>query len=134
MAARLDNPKVKFVLTASAPPEECFRRAQVLVVGDHSWHVIGPAPYRLHVLNTFSRPPAVGCAVVDVRGVTDDEGMGRVVRACTDPSAGVINMDGLLTGLAALGGKVTRVSGVKCQVSSVKRQVSGAKKRKERVQ
>jgi hypothetical protein len=100
--------KPKYVFTASDTPDECVRNAQVLVVGEFSWHVIAPAPFRLHCLLSFAPVPQVRCAVVDVHGVTDDGKMAELIRTCTDPSAGVINLDGLLTGLEALGGKVSR--------------------------
>lgn len=104
------TPKTKYVISATAVPDECVKAAQVLVIGEFSWHVIAPAPYRMHCLMSFAPVPVVTCPVVDVRGVADDEGMARIIRTCTDPSGGVINMDGLLAGLAALGAKVKRVT------------------------
>lgn len=100
--------KTKYVISAMAVPDECVRAAQVLVIGEFSWHVIAPAPYRMHCMMSFAPVPVVTCPVVDVRGVADDEGMAWIVRNCTDPSGGVINLDGFLTGMEALGGKVTR--------------------------
>lgn len=110
---------VKMVYVARAVPEECAARAQVMIVTGKTWHLIGPAPYRAHGDASFAKPPKVGCVVIDVSGVAEvnDERMGQVIAACTAPSAGVINMDGLVTGLCALGGKVSRV---KNQVSSRK--------------
>lgn len=106
------------VMTGAAALEDCVKRAQVLIVGEHSWHLIGAKPYRMHCLSSFAPVPAVRCPRVDVGGVKDDERMGRIMMACVSDAAGVINMDGLLTGLEALGGKVERVpmSSVKCQV------------------
>jgi hypothetical protein len=46
--------------------------------------------------------------VVDVKGVQDDEGMANLIKTFTDPTAGVLNLDGLLTGLEALGGEVCK--------------------------
>lgn len=93
------------VMMGTAPLEECVRRAQVLIVGGESWHLIGPAPYKMHCLNSFAPVPVVNCPAVDVRGVKDDEGMGRVIQGTVDANAGVFNLDGLLTGLEALGGR-----------------------------
>lgn len=100
--------KTKYVFSASAAPDECVKAAQVVIVAEFSWHVIAPAPYRMHCLLSFAPVPAVACPVVDVKGVQDDEGMAKLIRTCTDPSAGVLNLDGLLTGLEALGGKVCK--------------------------
>jgi len=100
--------KTKYVFSSMAVPDECVKAAQVLIVGEFSWHVVAPAPYRMHCLMSFAPVPVVNCPVVDVRGVADDEGMAQIIKTCTDPSAGVINLDGLLTGMEALGGKVER--------------------------
>jgi len=43
-----------------------------------------------------------------VKGVQNDEGMAEIIKTGTDPSAGVINLVGLLTGLEALGAKVAQ--------------------------
>lgn len=99
--------KTRYVFSASAVSDECVKAAQVVICTEFSWHVIAPVPYRLHCLLSFAPVPAVKCAVVDVRGVADDEGMARVMGACTDATAGVINLGGLLTGLEALGAKVS---------------------------
>lgn len=60
------NLKTKYVVTSSAVPDECISHAQVLIVGESSWHVIAPAPYRLHCLLSFERVPKVSCPVVNV--------------------------------------------------------------------
>lgn len=101
---------VKMVYVAKAVPEECAARAQVMIVTGRTWHLIGPAPYHAHGDASFAKAPKVGCVVIDVSGVPEvnDERMGQVIAACTAPSAGVINMDGLVTGLCALGGKVRK--------------------------
>lgn len=100
--------KTKIVVSVSAVPEESVQAAQVVIVGDFTWHIIAPAPNRMHCLLTFAPVPTVACPVIDVTGVKNDEGMAEIIRACTDPKAGVINMDGLLTGMAALGAKITK--------------------------
>jgi hypothetical protein len=53
--------------------------------------------------------PKMTCPIVDIRPVRidDDERLAQVMKHCTDQTAGVINMSGLLTGLEALGAKVT---------------------------
>lgn len=100
--------EVKLVFLAHEVPEESLGHAQAAIISDGTWHLIAPNPYRIH--STADIPmPKVNCPVVDIRGVTDEEGMRRVMDACTDKSAGVINLDGLLTGLEALGAKVTRI-------------------------
>lgn len=98
----------KYVFASNEVPEECVKRAQVVIVGAFSWHLIAPAPYRMHCMLSFAPMPAVNCPVIDVKNVSDDEGMARVMAACADPTAGVINLDGLLTGLEALGAKVSK--------------------------
>lgn len=104
----VDQTKTKYVFSASAVPDESVKAAQVVIVGEFSWHVIAPAPYRMHCLMSFSPVPVVTCPVVNVMGVQDDEKMAEIIKACTDPSAGVINLGGLLTGLEALGAKVVQ--------------------------
>jgi len=108
MAVQREQTKTKYVVSASAVPDEVVKAAQVVIVAEYSWHVIAPAPYRMHCLMSFAPLPAVSCPVVDVKGIADDEKMAAILKSCTDPIAGVINMDGLLTGLVALGGKVSR--------------------------
>lgn len=96
------------VFVANAVPDECIERAQVVIVSGLSWHIIAPNPFRAHGLGNAIPVPTVKCPVVDVRGVQDDAAMMKVMAACVDKSAGVINLDGLLTGLQALGAKVTQ--------------------------
>lgn len=108
MATSATPTKTKYVFSASAVPDESVKAAQVVIVAEFSWHVIAPAPYRMHCLLSFAPVPKVACPVVDVRGVQDDEKMAEIIKACTDPSAGVINLDGLLTGLEAMGAKVAQ--------------------------
>jgi len=108
MAVQSVDQKKKYVFSASAVPEESVKAAQVLIVAEFSWHVIAPAPHRVHCLLSFAPVPTVTCPVVDVRGVQDDEKMAEIIKACTDPSAGVINLNGLLTGLEAMGAKVAQ--------------------------
>lgn len=135
----------KIVTVARGVPAECIRAAQVIIVTEDTWHLIAPGSLRVHGLSGDIPMPAVTCPVVDVRGVEDFARMRGIMDVCVDVNAGVINMDGLLTGLEALGGK--RVSGARGQVSGVGRyqgghtrpvrkvsgvrgQVSGRKKRK----
>ena len=113
MAVQREQTKTKYVVSASAVPDEVVKAAQVVIVAEYSWHVIAPAPYRMHCLMSFASLPAVSCPVVDVKGIADDEKMAAILKSCTDPIAGVINMDGLLTGLVALGGKVQKAEGRK---------------------
>ena len=113
MAVQREQTKTKYVVSASAVPDEVVKAAQVVIVAEYSWHVIAPAPYRMHCLMSFAPLPAVSCPVVDVKGIADDEKMAAILKSCTDPIAGVINMDGLLTGLEALGGKVQKAEGRK---------------------
>lgn len=108
MATMATTTKTKYVFSASAVPDEVAQAAQVVIVGEFTWHVIAPAPHRMHCLLSFAPVPQVNCPVVNVAGVKNDEGMASVIRACTDPTAGVINLDGLLSGLEALGGKVSK--------------------------
>ena len=105
---------VKLVLLAKAVPEECAARAQVMIVTEKTWHLIGPSPYRAHGDSSYAKPPKVSCPVIDVSLVSEanDEKMGEVIAACTAAHAGVINMDGLVMGLCALGGRVERKRGV----------------------
>ena len=113
MAVQREQTKTKYVVSASAVPDEVVKAAQVVIVAEYSWHVIAPAPYRMHCLMSFAPLPAVSCPVVDVKRIADDEKMAAILKSCTDPIAGVINMDGLLTGLEALGGKVQKAEGRK---------------------
>ena len=113
MAVQSEQTKTN-VVSANAVPDEVVKAAQVVIVAEFSWHVIAPAPYRMHCLMSFAPLPAVSCPVVDVKGIADDEKMAAILKSCTDPIAGVINMDGLLTGLAALGGKVSPVQNAEC--------------------
>lgn len=106
----------KMVLAATSVPEDCIRRAQVMIVTDMTWHLIGPGNLRAHGLSRDIPQPTVTCPVVDVSKVRDDEKMGAIIRTCVTPTAGVINMAGLLTGLEALGGNV-KSSGQKTVVS-----------------
>lgn len=108
--------KTKYVFAASAPGDECVRHAQVVIVAEHSWHLIAPKPYRVHCLLSFAAVPSVACPVVDVRGVKDDVKMFAVMQACVDEKAGVLNLDGLLTGLEALGGVVKKAGKKKAGV------------------
>ena len=101
MAVQREQTKTKYVVSASAVPDEVVKAAQVVIVAEYSWHVIAPAPYRMHCLMSFAPLPAVSCPVVDVKGIADDEKMAAILKSCIDPIAGVINMDGLLTGLEA---------------------------------
>lgn len=100
--------QTKRVMMSMALPEDCIRNAQVLLVEAGRWHVLAPKPYRMHCDSAFMPEPVVTCARVDVSGIEDEEGMSRVMGTCVDPTFGVINLDGLLTGLEALGGKVSR--------------------------
>jgi hypothetical protein len=109
----------KQVMLSMALPEDCIRNAQVLIVEAGRWHVLAPKPYRMHGDSTFMPEPVVSCARVDVREIADEAGMSRVMGTCIDPTFGVINLDGLLTGLEALGGKVSRVPAKSEQGESV---------------
>jgi hypothetical protein len=101
--------QTKQVMLSMALLEDCIRNAQVLIVEEGRWHVLAPKPYRMHCDSGFAPVPTVRCPVVDVRNVQDDEAMGRVMGTCVDPTFGVINLAGLLTGLEALGATVSRV-------------------------
>lgn len=101
--------QTKQVMLSMALSEDCIRNAQVLIVEEGRWHVLAPKPYRMHCDSGFAPVPTVRCPVVDVRNVQDDEAMGRVMGTCVDPTFGVINLAGLLTGLEALGATVSRV-------------------------
>ena len=79
-----------------------------MIVTDMTWHLIGPGNLRAHGLSRDIPQPTVTCPVVDVSKVRDDEKMGAIIRTCVTPTAGVINMAGLLTGLEALGGMIKR--------------------------
>ena len=98
----------KFVFSSSAIPDECVRHAQVAIITEATWHLIGPEPYRAHGVMDVMPMPVVTCPVVDIRLVQDEEKMALVMNSTTDRAAGVINMSGLLTGLEALGAKVRR--------------------------
>jgi hypothetical protein len=100
--------KQKLVFISTEVPDECVRRAQVVIVSEAGWHLIGPAPFRAHGLGNAMPLPQVRCPVVDVSAVTDDVGMKRVLDGCVTLQAGVINLAGLLTGLEALGGVVLK--------------------------
>lgn len=100
--------KKKMVFVSSETPDEVVKRAQVVIVSDGRWHLIGPAPFRAHGLGAAIPLPKVTCPVVDVSRVRDDLRMKQVMDACVSVHAGVINLDGLLTGLEALGGIVLR--------------------------
>lgn len=115
--------QTKQVMLSMALPEDCIRNAQVLIVEEGRWHVLAPKPYRMHCDSGFAPVPTVGCPVVDVRHVQDDEGMGRVMAVCVDPTFGVINLAGLLTGLEALGA-VVKLPVTKSQKSVTSKRVN----------
>lgn len=117
------------VLLATAPMEECVKRAQVVIVSEHSWHLIAPRPYKMHCLNSFAAVPTVTCPVVDVREVPDarSDEMFRVMQACTADQAGVINLAGLLTGLEALGAKRWTRIDTAAKVQKMRRARGGVK-------
>jgi hypothetical protein len=96
------------VFVANEVPDECVAHAQVAIISNLSWHLIAPNPYRAHGMSEALPLPKVACPIVDVRSVTDDEAMMKVMSACVDKTAGVINLSGLLTGLEALGAVVTQ--------------------------
>jgi hypothetical protein len=100
----------KLVFVSTEVPEECIQRAQVAIVTDNGWHLLAPIPYRCHGLDKFVPMPKVNCPIVDIRPVRmdDDDKMMAVMASCVDRSTGVINMSGLLSGLEALGAKVTK--------------------------
>lgn len=112
----------KTVLAATEVPDECIKNAQVMIVADLSWHIIAPNPYRMHGLGDMIPAPKVTCPIVDVRGVPaeNDDAMLRVMNSCVDKSAGVLNLAGLLTGLEALGGRVSNQLSVVSNQLSVK--------------
>lgn len=98
---------LKLVYLGTEVPDECIANAQVVIKTEDTWHVIAPNPYRMHCTADIPMPE-VKCPIVDIRGVKDEEAMRAVMEKCTDKSAGVLNMAGLLTGLEALGAKVTQ--------------------------
>lgn len=108
MVAQVQSQKT--VVAATEVPEECVKRAQVVIVSEYSWHLIAPKPWKMHCLLNFAPVPTVTCPVIDVRGVPDEksEAMFKVMQACVADHAGVINLDGLVTGLESLGAVVVR--------------------------
>ena len=109
MATMITETNVKMVYISKAVHEECIRRAQVLIVTEETWHLIGPEPYRAHGDRMFAKAPKVTCPIINLSAVDEgnDEKVAEIIKACTAPTAGVINMEGLIAGLSALGGKVT---------------------------
>lgn len=111
MATNITNVKdVKLVYLATEIPEESIRNAQVLILDTNAgtWHLFAPQPYKAH--GRLEMMPQVHCPVVDLTPVTNEDAVCRIIKATTSPQHGVINLDGLLTGLEALGAKVKRVS------------------------
>jgi len=100
------KPQKQMMFLSKATPEECIERAQVAIINENGWFLIGPAPYRAYV-NTPQ--PSVKCAIVDIRPVRmdDDESLFAVVDRNVDKTVGVIDMAGLLRGLEGLGAVVT---------------------------
>lgn len=103
--------KKKYVYVASEIPDECVFHAQVAILAEFTWHLIGPAPYRAHGVTQYIPMPDVKCPIVDVRTMKLDTGnddrMWQVMNACVDKTSGVFNLSGLLTGLEALGATIT---------------------------
>lgn len=106
------TPDKKVVLVAKQVPAECVKRAQVLVLTDKTWHILAPNPYRAHGLLSEGTTPKVKCLVLDLSRVPaeNDEKTAQVIKDCTAEHAGVINMEGLVSGLCALGGRVVSES------------------------
>lgn len=71
--------KKKMVFVSSETPDEVVKRAQVVIVSDGRWHLIGPAPFRAHGLGAAIPLPKVTCPVVDVSRVRDDLRMKQVM-------------------------------------------------------
>lgn len=104
--------ETKHVFLSTTVPNEVVEHAQVAILTEATWHLIGPAPYRAHGLLSFAPLPEVHCPVVDITPIPSpgmDEKVREIILAHTDPRAGVTDLDGLLAGLGALGAKVTRV-------------------------
>jgi len=100
-------PTMRRVIVMSDAPEVVLHYAQVLIVDGERWHAYGPGAMRAHGEWGIGEARALAtCPILDVSGVTDDERMADIIRRCTAEHAGVINMDGLLTGLQALGAQV----------------------------
>jgi hypothetical protein len=105
--------KDRLVFSGSAASDESIKAAQALVIGKFSWHILAPAPYRMHCMMSFEPVPTVTCLVVDVRSVEDDDGMAEIIKTFTDPKAGVTDLEKLLSGLEKLGAKVQKAEGGK---------------------
>lgn len=103
----------KVVLQGTATPAECVARAQAVIVTANSWHILAPEPYRCHSYDLAAMPLPDGfreyVPIIDVSTVDESlaDQMASVLASTTDPLFGVVNREGLTTGLMALGAQVT---------------------------
>lgn len=99
--------KAKMVFVSTEVPEEVAKKAQVAIVTEMSWHLIGPGRFRAHGFNRgVSLPmPAVKCPVVDVSLV--EEQATAVLKRYLHPTAGIKDVPALLEELKMLGADIS---------------------------
>jgi hypothetical protein len=95
----------KKVFASEAPPEEVIRAAQLAIVTEHTWHILGQR--RAYGERSFCELPEVACPIVDISALpaSMDEAVGSVIGEHATP-IGYRDVPTLLAELEKLGAQV----------------------------
>lgn len=98
------------ILCGTEVPEECIRRAQVVIMTAETWHILAAAPYRAGFSREETTIPddMLSCPIVNISELPEelDAQVAELIRNHYTPETGVVLLPELLSGLVKLGAKV----------------------------